>query len=465
MKKYLLKTLSLLLCVILLLGILTACSSSEPTAELEKETSTPSSSEKAPESPAKEEPKEEAPAKKGTVTIMSSKDNWYPGFDEVCKQIEENHGISVELTLVDDGSYYDLMGVKLATGDAPDIFMANAPQYVEQFNAPTNCVALDDQPWVSRLADEAGLRYSGDGKIYAMPVYSARTFYGGIYYNKDVMEACGITDPNPATYEEFLEICQTVKDAGYIPIWMTDQDAWTTQVWTTVGWGVALDSKKDTIYDQLNSNQIDYQDIPELIDVLQRLQDLHTAGFCNEDHLSSAYETGFAALGENKAAMVVSGEFYVSACKQAYPDVNLGSFAIPFVDGQETIIGVGAFANGAYVPKGDNQELALEFLNLWSQPEQMALIYEVNGVASAFTDCEGGEMDPSVQKFVDEYIETGKCTREFDSYFDSSRPVMNDTLFNGIVECTAGSKTPEEVLTEYNVKFEQYMSEMEFEGF
>ena len=83
---------------------------------------------------------------KGTVTILSVKDGWKPGFDEVAAQIEENYGISIDLTLVADDAFADILGVKLATGDAPDIFLGNCPQIVEQFNAPETCVALDDQP-------------------------------------------------------------------------------------------------------------------------------------------------------------------------------------------------------------------------------------------------------------------------------------------------------------------------------
>lgn len=40
---------------------------------------------------------------------------------------------------------------------------------------------------------------------------------GGIFYNKDVFDACGITDA-PKTWDEFLTVCQTLKDNGYEPL-------------------------------------------------------------------------------------------------------------------------------------------------------------------------------------------------------------------------------------------------------
>ena len=458
------KLICMLLCVVMLGAMLAGCASgkqetaqTQPAAADPAATSTPAAETDAPAT-------EESPLT-GTISIMSTKDSWYPGFDDVCEQIEKNYGIAVDLTLVDDSSMGEILGVKFSTGDAPDIFLQNAPQVVEQYDAPNNCVVLDNEPWVSRCTDADYLRYKGDGHIYAMPVYQPSSFFGGVYYNKEVMADCGITDPNPQTYQEFLDICQAVKDHGYTPIWMTDQDSWTTQVWTTVGWGVALDAKKDTIYDDLNTNKVDFQDVPEMVDVLQKLQDLYTAGYCNADHLSSPYASGQVAIGEKKAAMVIQGEWFVSACQAAYPDVQLGSFAIPFIDGADNKIAIGAFVLGGYVCKGENEDLAKQFLNYWSQPEQMALIYAKNDVYPAFVDCEGNKIDPSIENLVENYVKTGRYTYEFDSYFDSARPIMTDYLFGNIVECVAGSKTPEQALTDWNTKFEQYMAEMEYDGF
>ena len=61
----------------------------------------------------------------------------------------------------------------------------------------------------------------------------------------------------------------------------------------------------------LNTNKVDFQDVPEMVDVLQKLQDLYTAGYCNADHLSSPYASGQVAIGEKKAAMVIQGEWFV----------------------------------------------------------------------------------------------------------------------------------------------------------
>lgn len=399
----------------------------------------------------------------GTLSMYGSKDGWRDVFLTVARQIEADHGIAIDLVTLPNEQIESMISVKLATNDAPDIFFSNAPQTVEQYNATQTCLPLDDQPWVERLVAPDLLRYKGDGKIYAMPQRESSTFYGGAYYNKALMEECGITDPNPQTYAEFLQILDTIKAAGKVPIHMTDKDGWCTQVWTTAGWGVALDEKKDTVYDQLNANQLKFADIPELVTVLQQLQDLYTAGYVNEDHMSQTYDTAKAAIGEGRAVMAIQGEWFATDLNAIYPDVELGSFAIPFLDKQ--MIGNGAYVTGFYVPKDGNTELALAFLNHWSQPQYMDMIFQETPGFPAFSDADGGEVLPSIRNLVEKYVDTGKYTPEFDSYFDSARPIMDDYLFGNIQEVAAGTKTPEQALADWDEKFAQFMKDKEVEGF
>ena len=398
----------------------------------------------------------------GTLTMYGSKDGWRDVFDKVLAKIAEEHGINVELVTLPNEQIESVISVKLATNDAPDIFFSNAPQTVEQYNATQTCVPLNDQPWASRLVAPDLLKYKGDGNIYAMPMRESSSFFGGVYYNKKYMEELGIQDPNPKTMDEFFALCQEIKDKGATPIYMTDKDGWCTQVWTTIGWGVALDGKKDTIYPDLLSNKVDFQQIPEMVTVLQQLQDLYNKGYVNEDHMSQTYDTAKVAIAERKAVMAIQGEWFATDLNAKYPDVELGSFAIPFMD--KDMIGTGAYVTGMFVPKGGQVDLALKFLDLWSQPEYMNMIFQETPGFPAFKDADGGNVLPSVQKFMTQYIEQGKYTPEFDAYFDSARAIMNDYLFGNIQEVTTG-KTPEAALTDWNAKFEQFMKEKEVEGF
>ena len=55
-----------------------------------------------------------------------------------------------------------------------------------------------------------------DGVQYAVPFYG---YWEGLYCNKTVLEAAGVEVPGQeTTWDQFLESCQKIKDAGYTPI-------------------------------------------------------------------------------------------------------------------------------------------------------------------------------------------------------------------------------------------------------
>ncbi|WP_310603539.1 ABC transporter substrate-binding protein, partial [Anaerosporobacter sp.] len=55
-----------------------------------------------------------------------------------------------------------------------------------------------------------------DGKNYSVPVNG---YWEGMFVNKEVIAAAGVKMPDATTtWEEFLDICQQIKDAGYTPI-------------------------------------------------------------------------------------------------------------------------------------------------------------------------------------------------------------------------------------------------------
>lgn len=396
------------------------------------------------------------------LTVYASKDAWLPQCQLAADLIEEQHGISIDLVTMPNEDIESVISTKLATNDPPDIFLANSPQCVIQYNATETCEVLDEEPWVERLVAPDVLKYKEDGHIYAMPSYSPATMFGGVYYNKKVMEDLGYDNPQPKTMEEFWSILEDIKNQGVTPLYMTDADAWTTQIWTTMGWAVALDDQKDTIYDELLTNKKKFSEIPELIDILQQLQDIYNNGYANENHASKTYDTAMAAVGEGEYPMVIQIEGFETSFHEKYPDVELGSFAIPFSD--KDMIAIGAYVTGAFVPKGDNSDLAKEYLNYWSSPEIMSQIYETYPSASAYTDVEEGEILPAQKNLIENYVNTGKYTYEFDSYFDVARPIMEDYLFGSIVEVTMG-KDPKEALEQWDESYADFMADKEMEGF
>lgn len=256
----------------------------------------------------------DASAEGVTITFMPTQAGFIDHFDgvfsdKIIPDFEAETGIKVDVQVVPDTSN-EMVKLKLATGEAPELWSQNVPQMVQAFNATENCVVLDDQPWVERLSNPDLLRYEGDGHIYGMPLTSAQ-FFPAAYYNKGVLEEIGIVDPQPTTYQEFLDLCQQIKDAGVVPVYMTDKDAWTTQMFTTNGLGVVMEGQDD-VWDKLLTNEQKFADVPEFTKLLQDFMKLYELGYVNEDHMSQPYDSLAGAMASGKYAMCINSESAIS---------------------------------------------------------------------------------------------------------------------------------------------------------
>ncbi|WP_246745024.1 ABC transporter substrate-binding protein [Thiospirochaeta perfilievii] len=74
----------------------------------------------------------------------------------------------------------------------------------------TNYSGSNKAPWLAT-----------DGKAFGIPFAAVSH---GIYYNKEIFKELGLTKPKD--WDEFLDYCQKIKDAGYIPLANSLGDEW-----------------------------------------------------------------------------------------------------------------------------------------------------------------------------------------------------------------------------------------------
>ncbi len=139
---------------------------------------------------------------------------------------------TVEVVTIPD-PYEQGIQTKVATGDKPDLaFWQPTASMLTAINARTDLQPLDDAPWLERtdpdLRDITGLL---DGTRYAALVTSPAV--EGVYYNKEVLAAAGITTP-PKNFDEMVAAGRTLKAAGVTPFYEMGGDRWATQWWVQV---------------------------------------------------------------------------------------------------------------------------------------------------------------------------------------------------------------------------------------
>lgn len=398
-----------------------------------------------------------------TISFMTSQAKFFDAYQTMADAIEADYGCKVEFQVVPDDQYTSMTNLKLSTGEVPDVFEQNYPSQNSTLNVYEYCEDLSDEAWVSRLVNPEMLKDSKDGKMYALPKESS-SGYQVVYYNKALLEECGITDPEPQTYDEFLDILKAVKEnSDAAPFLQTNKDNWETQIFMTGGIPIALgDNAKDT-YDKLLNNEITWSDIPEATEVLQKYIDLYTEGYVNEDNLSVGYDDAAQIMADGKAAMYLTVDQWATDFSKNHPEVELGSFVIPF--GEKPVLPTGNYVQGLFVPNAGSQvDVAKTFLEVWSLPKYQDMYYAENPGYPAFSDVNGGEATPCVQSIVDKYITTGDYVYELNGQLADANGCFND-LWNFYVEAAAGEKTAEAVWEDFQSIYEDYMEQQGYEAF
>lgn len=398
------------------------------------------------------------------ISFLTCQGKFKEEYRTMAEEIKKDHGIEVDFQVVPDNEYYSLLKVKLATSEAPDVFEYNYPTQNAEIGAAENCVDLSGEEWVSRLVNPDLVKDAQDGKVYALPKESSSS-YLAVYYNKAILEKCGITNPQPKTYQEFLDILDTVKEKGegVTPLYFTNKDTWTTQIYPTCGYTIALGDKAAETYGKILKNELKWTDVPEFKDTLDNFKALFDNGYVNQDYMSATYDTAAGKMGEGEIACYITIEGFAADMNSKYPDCEVGAFVLPYNDNE--LLATGAYVQGLFVPKAGKQvEKAKEFLKIWSDPKYQDIYYKTQPGFPAFNDVNGGEAPAALQYLVDNYINTGKYEIQMNDYMSVCAAAFPD-LWNYYNEMVTGTKSSEEVLETWQKQYVDFMQQQGKEGF
>lgn len=177
---------------------------------------------------------------------------------------------------------------------------------------------------------------------------------GGIFYNKDVFDACGITD-TPKTWDEFLTVCQTLKDNGYEPLALDGAYAnfnFYNHLVRHLG--------EDTIA-ELGKNG-GWADNEAAVAAAQEIIDFVNAGYLAEG-APDAYPASQTKVGLGTAAMVACANYVTSEVDAAVGEpVNWGFFNYPEVEGNVDASAYAGANSLAISSNCENPQAAFDFI-------------------------------------------------------------------------------------------------------
>jgi raffinose/stachyose/melibiose transport system substrate-binding protein len=289
---------------------------------------------------------------------------------ELAKQFEAETGTKIDFQISPDAQWRDLLKVKLDSGEAPDIFCADADplNLVTRVNPEKYVVDVTKEEWVKRMDPNVIPSISYKDKVYGITFPGKKMYF--YIYNKEIFQKLGLKVPT--TYEEFKNVCQKIKDSGVTPIFEGTQNGW-HQVLPLFETGAMYQQKYPDLYNKLNKNEVDLDSVKELGTIISQLQEFSKLGFYGDNYLSNSVENAKEAMAKGKAAMFISESAWRNEVKVDFPDFDtnkLGIFVMPWGDNQA--IGVNPASNAYFINKNSKHSAeALKFFEFLAKPENL----------------------------------------------------------------------------------------------
>ncbi len=305
--------------------------------------------------------------------------------EEINGRFTAETGIEVSYESAPTDQYRNVIKIKLASGDAPDIFGVFPGTEVVEFSDAGHLANLSGQGFMDRVMEGATVVTRGsDGDVYALPLDQNVI---GVVYNRAIFNEVGLDVPT--SWDEFLSACRDLKDAGYYPLALGNADLWVTQL---IPYAMAsIIYKEIPNFDaEMYAGERSFNG-PEWRAVMEAYMELQDREFFHPGVLSTTYDQTIQLMALEQAAMVVNGNWIIAGIREANPDLDLGMFPFPSVEAGETawISGAVGIAMGAFADS-ENLDAAMQYLEFWTRPE---IISDYLMAKKAFSTIKGVSVD------------------------------------------------------------------------
>lgn len=222
--------------------------------------------------------------------------------------------------------YYTKLNALVASGETPDVFIVspgpNLTDYVDPGVAAPLNQYLDADGWKDTFTSDAVFsQMTYDGQIYAVPLNIAAAC---AFYNTEMFDAAGAEVPT--NWDEMLDACEKLQNAGYTPISISAGTAWCLSMvagYLCEAEGVDLSALADGTASWTDGKLQKAAD--KLVELSQYFQPT-AAGDTND--------VATAAFYNEEAAILIQGSWAIAQINGSNPDFEskCGVFQFPGVE-------------------------------------------------------------------------------------------------------------------------------------
>lgn len=376
-----------------------------------------------------------------------AEENRLPYWQElVDTYMAQNPNVIIEMEAISNEPYKDKIRVILGGDNAPDLFFTWDGDYVARL-AEAGAI-MDMTPYLQAEPEfyasfNQSLLTTGqvDGKQYGVPVRTCVNFF---LYNKGIFAENGITEI-PENWDEFLEICETLKSNGVTPLALGNAEAWPLLHYVS-----ALNLRlvpEQTFNDDYYLVKGEFTD-PNYIRSLQTMLDLFNNGYFMDGANSTPMAAAREMFNAGRTAMI---QDQVGSFKSYYYDSMGGDswdiFPMPAFEGAEgnSDMMVGWIDQFVMSSSCQNPEAVIDFLKFFYNDENQKKMTEQLGFVSTITSVsEDASFNPcdQINTAMDIINQCSGFTCTIDLEMNAS---VASVYQAGVQELFTG-KTPQEIM-------------------
>ncbi|WP_159096415.1 MULTISPECIES: ABC transporter substrate-binding protein [Miniimonas] len=337
--------------------------------------------------------------------------------------------------------YIQTLQTQVLSGTAPDVFLIAAENKTNLIDGE-HVVDLSGEDFVKNVEPFNLETYGRDGAYYGL---SLSSWAAGYAYNMDLLAEVGY-DSVPETWDEFLEMCQKLKDAGITPF-LESVDQMPTTVSAMIG---AKSSEMDPSLDDLIfSGESTFEE--QWTPVLEEYNRLYTEGLVSSDVVGLDGDMVRDEFAAGRVAMFNAGPWNIAAIEEAAPDLNWTYAMVPGLEDGKPFVAGAASPGYAINSASDeaHQAAAKVFLGWLASPEGVEIAQKQTNDVTVTSDFDP-PVDPIFEPMV-ESIRSGQLYLPMISW-QRSEDVLNVEAVAQIQRMIQGQITPEQVAQALDTK-------------
>lgn len=349
----------------------------------------------------------------------------------------ENPDIEVKLSTVDHEGFKTAVRTWLVSDDPPDIITWFAGERANFFISKGLILDITDiweeAGWMEQFPKAFQSISFFDGKAYFLP---SNWYWWGIFYRKSIFEKHSLQEPT--TWEEFLQVCETLKSNGVTPITIG-----TRYRWTAAGWFDYLNLRVNgqEFHMGLMAGKEKYND-PRMLDVFTYWRQLLDKGYFLENAASYSWQEALTPLEQGEAAMYLIGQFIFDNVSEGVQG-DLDFFQFPVIK-PDVPLAEDTPTDGYMIPKdAKHPEAAKKFLKFLGSEKGQQIWIEKTGRIGVNTGVPMDLYPPLTQKGIKMIQGTAALAQFYDRDTD---PAMADEGMNGFMEFWARPDNIEKIL-------------------